>query len=69
MDYILLLLAWLLCGVLAYGMAYGYFTRKWKYGTDKEDRWWAIKWGMGGPITMVMGYFLSKKVKYGTRYI
>jgi hypothetical protein len=67
---ILGVLAWVACGVLAYGLYFAYFQRKWPslaeehYDTDRgRARWWLI----GGPLAL-LGALIAGGTEYGLKF-
>lgn len=58
---------WLMCGVVSAGILVAYFNGK--YEQDfRKDLSEGLLWGLiGGPITMLMGFFLSGFCRHGWR--
>ena len=56
----ILILAWLVCGVVAYGLVLGTFTARWP---EYYHGWFALTLGLfGGPISIVCVLFESPRV-------
>ncbi len=71
-DWIVLgVAAWIACGILTYGIAFGYFQRKFALIADETimaDRIFAAVFGLCGPVGLVTSYFLSGFAKHGLKY-
>lgn len=59
---------WLGCGVLAYGLTYGYFMRHWR--RDAYDRRYehiplAVAVGLMGPLGVTVAYLMGERAHHG----
>ena len=65
-----LAIAWVVCGVLAYGLDFAYFQRKYSPIADecyKKDRRNAVIVGFGGPIALLMTLACGG-IEYGFKF-
>ena len=63
-------LIWIVCGIFAYGITYGYFRNKYGEVSSKyADGLLALFFGVSGILGLVMSYFLSNKIEYGLKWI
>lgn len=64
------LLVWLICGILAYGLTFAYFQRRWP--TLAEEGYWsdfslALLMGAIGPFGIGMNLLMGR-VRYGFKW-
>ena len=67
----LLIAAWIVSGVLAYGIDFAYFQRQFPHIAKEDylqDMAYAMLWGLGGALTMSIGFFLSGFAKHGLKF-
>jgi len=71
MVYVFILLGWVLCGFLTYGIANGYFSGEFPtLAKEKPTPWEGLARGYAliGPIGLICSLCLSGGAKYGLRY-
>lgn len=64
-------LIWIICGILSYGITFGYFQNKYPRMAEKrwvEDFRFAVFFGILGPIGLSVSFPLSGFVKYGLKF-
>ncbi len=69
---IILILLWIICGIYAYGITYGYFQKEFSIIARQvryEDGFIALLFAGFGIIGLIASYFLSGFVKHGLKYI
>lgn len=62
---------WIACGVLAYGITYGYFQREFPtiaYESQKDDSAMALVFGALGPFGVLLSFVLSGFAKHGLKW-
>lgn len=67
----ILILVWVVCGVLAYGITLAYFTAKWPqfaYKNRKSNLALLRLMGFSGPFGLIIAFFFSGFCKYGLRF-
>lgn len=61
-------LVWVLCGVLAYGITFGYFTREYPRSNPREHIAISVVMAVSGPFGLVNSIICSRLVEHGIRY-
>jgi hypothetical protein len=69
MKLLALILCWLLCSVLAAGILFAYEQKEWPARAKKEyrcDLGWAVLISLlGGPLILVIAFFMTGFAKHG----
>lgn len=70
---LVIILVWIVCGILAYGITYGYFHREYPLINHEKDIkrttfFISIVQAMAGPIGLVVSIFSSKFIKHGMKF-
>jgi len=62
---------WVICGVLAYGICFGYLQRKFPDIAEEEyrrDMGTSVLFGFGGPITLSVLFFMTGFAEHGLKF-
>jgi len=68
---IIVLIVWIACGVLTFGITFGYFQREFPLLAEEgghSDRMLALLFAAFGPIALITTFFLSGCLKHGIKF-
>lgn len=63
-----IIVGWILCGVVAYGISLGYWQNEWKELASRHARpdvRMSVFMGTLGPVGLIVIFFFSSRVKHG----
>lgn len=67
----IILIIWIICGILTYGIHFGYFQRKYPELAEKnykKDMGDAILFGLTGPIGLCVSFLESGMAEHGLKF-
>ena len=68
---LLVLIIWLICGILTYGITFAYMQEEYPLVAEigyEADRNFAILLGICGPIGLLVSFFRSGFAKHGLKF-
>ena len=67
----LIIVIWIICGILTYGITFGYFQGGWPEISEKgyrQDMSFSVFFGLLGPIGLIISFFISGFAEYGLKF-